>query len=214
MHGDFFAELSGAKGELIGGLALLSSYITKIRKEEKNVFYVISGNIVQGSIIDSEYKGISTIEIMNYLATDVVALSNHEFDYGLPHLLFLEKIANFPIVNANLYIKKYNRQLMKSYHIIKKAGLDILFTGIITDKIIDSLKQDQLVESFISLEDASNEVGKIIGAYKNSDIDLTVLLTHIGYDSDIKLAKLLKPEWGVDMIIGGHSHTILENLRI
>ena len=38
----------------------------------------------------------------------------------------------------------------------------------------------------------------------------TVLLTHIGYDSDIELARLLKPEWGVDMIIGGHSHTILE----
>ena len=46
--------------------------------------------------------------------------------------------------------------------------------------------------------------------YKNDDIDLTILLTHIGYESDLELAKLLKPEWGVDMIIGGHSHTILE----
>jgi len=102
MHGDFFAELSGKKGGLIGGLALLSGYINKVRKEEENVLYVISGDMVQGSIIDSEYKGISTIEIMNYLAPDVVTLGNHEFDYGLPHLLFLEKMANLPIGKANL----------------------------------------------------------------------------------------------------------------
>lgn len=210
MHGDFFAELSGEKGELIGGLALLSGYINKVRKEEENVLFVISGDMVQGSIIDTEYKGISTIEIMNYLAPDIVALGNHEFDYGLPHLLFLEKIANFPIVNANLYIKKYNRRLMKSHHIIKMAGFDILFTGVITEKVIDSLAQDKLVGSFITLEEASDEVGKIIDAYKNDDIDLTIVLTHIGFDSDKQLAKLLKPQWGVDMIIGGHSHTILE----
>jgi 5'-nucleotidase len=35
-------------------------------------------------------------------------------------------------------------------------------------------------------------------------------LTHIGFESDIELAKILKPDWGVDMIIGGHSHTVLE----
>ncbi len=210
MHGDFFSEVSGKPGELIGGLALLSGYINKVRQEEENVLYVIAGDMVQGSIIDSEYKGISTIEIMNYLAPDVVALGNHEFDYGLPHLLFLEKIANFPIVNANLYIKEFNRRLMRSHHIIKKAGFDILFTGIITEKIIDALKQDKLVGSFITLEDAASEVGKITKAYKNDDIDLTILLTHIGYESDLALAKLLHKEWGVDMIIGGHSHTILE----
>lgn len=209
MHGDFLAEVSGKQGKLIGGLALLSGYINQVREQEENVLYVIAGDMVQGSLIDAEYKGISTIEIMNYLAPDVVALGNHEFDYGLSHLLFLEKMANFPIVNANLYIKQYNKRLMNPYHIVKKSGFDILFTGIITEKIMDALKQDSLVGSFVSLEEASSEVGKICNAYKNDDIDLTILLTHIGFDSDIELAKLLKPEWGVDMIIGGHSHTAL-----
>jgi 5'-nucleotidase/UDP-sugar diphosphatase len=210
MHGDFLAEVQGKEGKLIGGLALLSGYINKVRQEEENVLYVISGDMVQGSLIDSEYKGISTIEIMNYLAPDVVALGNHEFDYGLPHLLFLEKMANFPIVNANLYIRKYNKRLMQPYIILKKAGFDILFTGIITEKVMDSLKQDELISSFVTLEDASREVGKILNAYKNDDIDLTILLTHIGFESDIQLANLLKSEWGVDIIIGGHSHTIME----
>ena len=210
MHGDFLAEVQGKKGRLIGGLALLSGYINKVRQEEENVLYVISGDMVQGSLIDSEYKGISTMEIMNYLAPDVVALGNHEFDYGLPHLLFLEKMANFPIVNANLYINKYNKRLMRPYLILKKAGFDILFTGIITEKVMDSIKQDKLISSFVTLEEASHEVGKICNAYKNDDIDLTILLTHIGFESDIELAKLLRPEWGVDLIIGGHSHTILQ----
>ena len=210
MHGDFLAEMQGAEGRLTGGLALLSGYINQVRREEENVFYVISGDMVQGSIIDSEFRGISTIEIMNYLAPDVVTLGNHEFDYGLPHLLFLEKMANFPIVNANLYITKYNKRLMTPYRIIPKAGFDVLFIGIITDKVIDALKTDEQVGSFISLADAADEVGRICNAYKSDDIDLTVLMTHIGFESDCELATLLDPEWGVDLIIGGHSHTILE----
>jgi 5'-nucleotidase/UDP-sugar diphosphatase len=214
MHGDFLAELVGKKGEMIGGLALLSAYINKVRAEEENVLYVVSGDMVQGSLIDTEYKGISTIEIMNYLAPDVVALGNHEFDYGLPHLLFLEKMANFPIVNANLYIKTYHKRLMNPYKIINKAGFSILFTGIITDKVIDSISQDKLIGSFVTLEEASSEVGKISNAYKNDDIDLTILLTHIGIESDKELASLLKPEWGVDLIIGGHSHTVLEKPEV
>ena len=119
-------------------------------------------------------------------------------------------MANFPIITANLYIKQYGKRLMKPYLIINKDGFDLMFIGILTDKVIDAVKQDKLVGSFISLEDAAHEVGIITDAYKIDDIDLTVLLTHIGYESDIELAKLLKPEWGVDMIIGGHSHTILQ----
>ncbi len=210
MHGDFLAEVKAGKGKLIGGLALLSGYLNKVRQEEDHVLYVIAGDMVQGSLIDTEYKGISTIEIMNYLSPDVVALGNHEFDYGLPHLLFLEKVANFPIVNANLYMKGFGKRMMRPYHVINIAGLDILFTGIITEKILDALKQDSLIGSFVSLEEASQEVGKICNAYKDDDIDLTVLLTHIGLESDKELATLLKPEWGVDMIIGGHSHTFME----
>jgi 5'-nucleotidase/UDP-sugar diphosphatase len=210
MHGDFLAEVGGAEGNLIGGLALLSGYISKVRQEEENVLYVISGDMLQGSIIDSEYKGISTIEIMNYLSPDVVTLGNHEVDYGLPHLLFLEKMANFPIVNANLYIRKYNRRLMRPYLVLNVAGFDIMFIGLITEAVLQSLKTDQQIATFISLEDASREVGRICNAYKDEDIDLTVLLTHIGFESDQELAAMLDPQWGVDMIIGGHSHTILE----
>lgn len=210
MHGDFLAEAKGANGNLIGGLSLLSGYLNKVRQEEKNTLFVISGDMVQGSMIDSEYKGVSTIEIMNYLAPDVVTLGNHELDYGFPHLLFLEKMANFPIVNANLYIKKYNKRLMNPYLILNVDGFDIMFIGIVTEEVLNALKLDTSISTFVSLEDAASEVGKICNTYKNEDIDLTILLTHIGFEEDKKLAALLDPAWGVDIIIGGHSHTILE----
>ena len=214
MHGDFLAEQDAGGGELIGGLPLLSGYINKVRAEEENVLYVISGDMVQGSIIDSDFKGTSTMQIMNYLAPDVVALGNHEVDYGLPHLLFLEKIANFPIVNANLYIKPFEKRMMRPYHIINKAGFDILFTGILTEKTMDSIKLDELIGTFVTLEEAGAEVGKICDAFKNDDMDLTIVLTHIGFESDKELAAMLRPEWGVDIIIGGHSHTILSEPAI
>lgn len=136
MHGDFLAEAKGEEGHVIGGMSLLSGYINKVRQEEKNVLFVIAGDMLQGSMIDTEYKGLSTIEIMNYLAHDVVSLGNHELDYGFPHLLVLEKMANFPIVNANLYIKKYNKRLMNPYVILNVDGFDIMFIGIITEEVI------------------------------------------------------------------------------
>jgi 5'-nucleotidase / UDP-sugar diphosphatase len=210
MHGDFLAEVQGASGNLIGGLSLLSGYINQVRREEKNVLFTISGDMLQGSVIDSEYKGVSTIEIMNYLSPDVVTLGNHELDYGLPHLLFLEKMANFPIVNANMYIKTYHKRLMQPLLVRHIDGYNILFIGIITEEVMLSLKQDNQIGTFIGLEDAAKEVGRICDAYKGDDIDLTVLLTHIGFESDKKLASILMPEWGVDLILGGHSHTILD----
>ena len=210
MHGDFFSEIASGSNNLTGGLALLSGYINKVRAQEENVLYVIAGDMLQGSLIDTEYKGISTIEIMNYLAPDVVALGNHELDYGLSHLLFLEKMATFPLVNANLYIRKNNRRIMQPYLTVKKAGLNILFTGILTEKAMDALKLDALVGSFVDVGEASEAVGRICNAYKNDDVDLTILLTHIGFDSDVELARMLDPVWGVDMIIGGHSHTLLD----
>ena len=210
MHGDFLAEVRGEPGNLIGGLSLLSGYINQVRREEKNVIYTISGDMVQGSLIDSEYKGISTIEIMNYLSPDVVTLGNHELDYGLPHLLFLEKMANFPIINANLYIKKYYKRLMQPFLIKNIDGFDVMFIGIITEKVMDSIRRDSQIGTFITLEEAATETGRICDAYKNEDIDLTILLTHIGFESDMALAAMLKPEWGVDMILGGHSHTVMD----
>ena len=159
LHGDFIAKEMG--DEVFGGISRLSGYISKVRHEEKNVVYTISGDIFRGSIIDSEYKGISTVEIINMLTPDVVTLGNHEVDYGLAHLLFIEKCAQFPIINANMYITTNGVRLFKS-HIIKEIdGMKVLFIGLLTEEVLHSTKQDKLIGSFIDIHEAATEVGRI-----------------------------------------------------
>ncbi|MBQ3894983.1 MAG: metallophosphatase, partial [Clostridia bacterium] len=208
MHGDFLAEQLDDK--LVGGISLLSGYINKVRSEEDNVLYAIAGDMFRGSIIDSEFLGLSTIQIMNMLGPDIVTLGNHEVDYGLAHLLFLEKCAEFPIINANLHIKTNGARLFKPCQIIEVDGMKILFIGILTEVALMQCKSDGLIGSFVTLEDAAEEVGRICNTYNAIDIDFTVLLTHIGFEEDKKLAALLDPAWGVDVIIGGHSHTFID----
>lgn len=208
MHGDFLEEQLDEK--LVGGVSRLSGYINKVRAEEPNTLYCIAGDMFRGSIIDSEYQGLSTIEIMNALSPDVVTIGNHETDYGIAHLLFLEKCAKFPIINSNLFIRTNHARLFRPHVILNVDGMKILFIGILTEEVISQTKNDGLIGSFVGISEAAEEVGRICDTYNATDIDFTVLLTHIGFEEDKRLAELLDPAWGVDVIIGGHSHTFLE----
>ena len=208
MHGDFLAEK--VDENLVGGVSMLSGYVNKIRNEEKNTLYCIAGDMFRGSVIDSEFQGLSTIEIMNMLAPDVVTLGNHETDYGIAHLLFIEKCAKFPIINANLHIKTNGARLFNPHKIIEIDGMKILFIGILTEEVLSQTKNEGIIGTFVDTYEAAEEVGKICNAYNAIDIDFTVLLTHIGFEEDKKLAAQLDPAWGVDVIVGGHSHTFID----
>ena len=208
LHGDFLAEEIDSK--LVGGVSMLSGYVNKVRNEEKNAIYCIAGDMFRGSVIDSEYQGVSTIEIMNMLSPDVVTVGNHETDYGVAHLLFIEKCAKFPIINANLHIKTNGARLFKPHHIIEIDGMKVLFIGILTEDVLSQTKNDGLIGTFVDIEEAAQAVGRICNTYNAIDIDFTVLLTHIGFEEDKKLAEQLDPAWGVDIIVGGHSHTFIE----
>lgn len=208
LHGDFLAERIDEK--LIGGVSMLSGYVGKVRAEEQNTIYCIAGDMFRGSVIDSEFRGISTIEIMNMLSPDVVTIGNHEIDYGIAHLLFLEKCAKFPIINANMHITTNNARLFKPHHIIEIDGMKILFIGILTETVLSMAKKEALIGSLVDIHDAVTEVERICNAYHSADIDCTVLLTHIGFEEDKLLAARLDPSLGIDIIIGGHSHTYLE----
>ena len=212
MHGDFTAQ--DVDANLVGGVSMLSGYVDKVRREEENTLYCIAGDMFRGSIIDSEFKGLSTIEIMNAIAPDVVTLGNHETDYGIAHLLFLEKCAKFPIINANLFIKSNYARLFKPHIVLEVGGMKVLFIGILTEEVMAQAKTEAVIGSFVDIHEAAMEVGKICNAYNATDIDLTVLLTHIGFEEDKKLAEQLDPAWGVDIIVGGHSHTFIEEPAI
>jgi len=208
LHGDFLPKETD--GKETGGLSRLAGYVNKVRSERENVIYAIAGDMFRGSVIDSEYQGLSTIDLMNNLSPDVATIGNHEVDYGFAHLLFLEKCAKFPIVNANLFITMNNARVFTPYINLEVGGMRIMFIGILTEEVLASTKNEKIIGTFIDLESAAKEVGIICDNYRTVRTDMTVLLTHIGYENDLKLAEMLDPDWGVNMIIGGHSHTFMD----
>ena len=212
LHGDFLPKIRD--GKEVGGLARLSGYVNKIRKEKKNVIYAMAGDMFRGSVIDSEYHGLSTINLMNNLRPDVATIGNHEVDYGFAHLLFLEKCAKFPIVNANLFITLNNSRVFTPYINIDIDGMRIMFIGLLTEEVLSSTKCENIIGTFIDLEAAAKEVGIICDNYRTVRTDMTILLTHIGFENDVKLAQMLDSDWGVDLIIGGHSHTFMDKPEV
>ena len=210
-HGDFESRMQD--GVETGGLELLSGYVKKVRREE-NSLYVLAGDMFRGSIIDSEYEGLSTIDMMNLLHPDVATIGNHEVDYGVAHLLFLEKCARFPIINANLFITMNNARLFMPYLQLTVAGIRILFIGILTEEVLASTKSEKVIGTFIDVEAAAREVQIICDNYRTTETQMTVLLTHIGIEADRKLAETLDPDCGVDFIIGGHSHTFMDEAEV
>lgn len=212
IHGDFLPKVT-ENGET-GGLPRLSGYVKKVRAEEKSVIYANAGDMFRGSVIDSEYLGLSTIDLMNLLGPDVMTVGNHEVDYGIAHLLFLEKCARFPIINANLFVTFSNTRLFTPYLTIERDGMNILFIGILTEEVIASTKSEKVIGTFIDVEAAAKEVGIICDNYRTRFTDMVVLLTHIGIEADRELANLLDPDWGVNLIIGGHTHTVMEEPEV
>ena len=205
LHGDFLEDTSS--GIRTGGLARLSGYVNQVRAQEEAVIYAIAGDMFRGSIIDSEYLGLSTIELVNLLEPDVTCIGNHEVDYGIAHLLFLEKCAKFPIINANLFVTLNNTRLFMPFLNVNINGMRVMFIGILTEEVMASTRSEKVIGTFINVDEAAREVAVICDNYRTKDTDITVLLTHIGIEEDIRLANLLTPELGVDFIIGGHSHT-------
>ena len=113
-----------------------------------------------------------------------------------------------------MYITTTNSRLFKSHHIIEIDGMKVLFIGILTETVLSMAKKEALVGSFVDIHNAASEIERICNAYRSTDVDCTVLLTHIGFEEDKKLAAQLDPALGVDMIIGGHSHTFIEQPEI
>lgn len=211
-HGAFYPEEKNGKS--CGGISFLAGKLSQIRKEEENCLYVIAGDLFKGSLIDHDYKGISTIELINLLEPDVVTIGNHGVDYGIGHLLFLEKCARFDIINANMYVTGSKKRLFEPYKIITIGGMKVMFIGLVTMDVLLSAKGEDLVFDYLRVDDALYEIKTILDAYRTVDVDLTVLVTHIGYEQDKVLAEKIDPKLGIDLIIGAHSHTLLKKPKV
>jgi len=203
--------MDGGRNEGLGGVAARSTLIKKIRAQEENVLLFDAGDIFQGTPYFNIYKGEPELKAMTAMGYDGGTIGNHDFDAGLQNLQQqLQQHANFPMIICNY---GFNGTVMEHtyvpYKTFKKGGLKIGVLGLGIE--LQGLVPENLSAGtkFLNPIEKANEYAAIL---KRKNCDLIVCLSHLGYKynnnqvSDIVLAKETE---GIDLIIGGHTHTFL-----
>jgi 5'-nucleotidase len=200
----------GLRGKAVyveqGGFPNLMSAVELLRRRAPNVLFLHSGDMFQGTLYFTQFQGAADTEFWNLMKLDVATLGNHEFDKGPPVLLanLLEK-ARFTIVSANLDIAAEPRLRtvkMLPYTVRRLEGQEVGIIGLTTVEtpFISS------PGSNIRFNDAALSVQRAADELSARGIDKLILLSHQGYSEDLRLAAAVS---GIDLIVGGHSHTLL-----
>jgi len=197
--------LEGEPG--IGGFEALSYYVNDQRRDIPDALLLDAGDLMTGSVIcDIEYegaKGGALIDMMNIIGYDGMVPGNHEFDISVTNFKALEKIADFPMICANM--KKDNIPVTdEPYHIYNVGGLKVGVIGI-TYHTMKGMVSDPNLEGYESLEPESI-VDSLVTAI-DPVTDVIIVLSHMGLAYDRKLAEKIE---GVDLIVGGHTHEALQ----
>jgi 5'-nucleotidase / UDP-sugar diphosphatase len=195
-HG--FAEpypLLGSK-EFLGGLAFLAAKANHLR-EEKPSLLLAAGDMIQGNNWANLFQGESVIEVMNRMRFDAMVVGNHEFDFGQGVLHRRISEASFPVLGANVK----GLAGLQSYVIKSLGGIKIAVIGVVTEDtpVSTSPKNVTGLEFLSPFSTVEKRVRELKGR-----VDLILVLSHIGFYVDRKLAEEVK---GIDVIVGGHSHT-------
>ncbi|WP_084591296.1 S-layer homology domain-containing protein [Ureibacillus sinduriensis] len=200
----------------------------EVKNAKPNSVLVHAGDVFSGTLYFNEFKGQADLEFMNLMGYDMMTFGNHEFDLGSSpegHKALADFIkgAKFPFVSSNIdFSKDSNLQGLFSdlnssnpkdgqiYNGIVKEidGQKVGFFGLTTAETAD-ISSPGAVE----FEDYIKEAEKAVKAFENMGVNKIVAITHIGYDdnaavdNDLELAKKVE---GIDVIVGGHSHTKLD----
>lgn len=185
-------------------MARIKSAIDSERTKAANILVLDAGDQFQGSLFFTTYKGLDNAEFMNAIGYDAMALGNHEFDLGQEGLApFLNKIT-VPVLAANIETAdsspihgKYRPYLIKTIG-SEKIGI----VGLTTPDTVEIARPGKDIRFL----DAKEVLQRSITELKTQGATKIIALTHLGYDVDQKLAAEID---GVDMIVGGHSHTLL-----
>jgi len=194
-----------------GGMAKLGKLVETIRAQQKNLLLFDAGDIFQGTPYFNLYGGELEFKLMSRIGYDASTLGNHDFDNGLDGFYKQLPHANFPFINSNY---DFSRTLLANqiapYKIFRKGrinvgvfGLGIELQGLVPDK---SYGQTRYLDPVGIAEDMVQEL-------KGKGCHLIVCLSHLGftYKSDkIDDQKLARQVEGIDLIIGGHTHSFLE----
>lgn len=198
-----------AAGECFGGVARLKTAIDDQREalEGSNVLLLSAGDEFQGSLFYTTYKSQVVADFMNELGFDAAATGNHEFDDGPEELAALIDRANFPILSGNFNVA--NEPLlagkMEPYTVFDFGGEKVGVIGALTVDTVDISSPG----GNISFEDASTATAKAVAALEAEGVNKIILLSHLGFPEDQRVAANVP---GIDVIVGGHSNTLLSNV--
>ena len=195
-----------------GGTARRAAIIKKIRAEEKNVLLLDAGDIFQGTPYFNFYAGELEYKLMSNMGYDLATLGNHDFDLGAENIIKQMPYAHFEFVCANYEFS--NSPLsgrIKPYKVIYKDGLKIgvFGLGIELDGLVEKKNYGDI--QYINPVEVATKTARILK--QDLKCDYVICLSHLGYSySENKISDTILAEKSsqIDLIIGGHTHTFLE----
>ena len=197
-----------------GGVIARANLINLIKKDNPHTLVLDAGDVFQGTPYFNFFGGELELKLMSKMGYNASTLGNHEFDNGMEKLSKVLKHANFSFLNSNYTLKNTPLEnKIKSHEIfningikIGVFGLGIELEGLVEKKLYKGVKYLNPIE--IS-KDISDDLKY------NHNCDLIICLSHLGFSyskdknimCDLILAKQTK---NIDLIIGGHTHTFLD----
>ena len=206
--------MDGGRNQGLGGVARRAELIEKIRAEEEHVLLFDAGDIFQGTPYFNIYKGEPEIKAMAEMKYDACTIGNHDFDAGMENLATqLTNHANFPMLVANydftgtpMEHKTAPSKIFKKGKIkIGVFGVGIEGRGLIPDNLFGATK-------YLDPVQIANQTA---AGLKQQGCDMIICLSHLGYQykgsNKVSDESLAKQSENIDLIIGGHTHTFLDN---
>ena len=195
-----------------GGFLRRIAMLKEERRKDPGLLLFDSGDFCQGSPYYTLFKGDVESGLMNMMHYDAGTIGNHEFDFGLENMARVFKRLNFPIVCANYRFHEYGLdKIVKPYVILKRNGLKIGVFGL-------SPRLDGLVDhkNYRSTEylDPVKTAQETANLLKKKHCDLVVCISHLGWEEKgMGDQEVISHTRGIDLVLGGHSHTYFRQLR-
>lgn len=199
-----------------GGLIRIAEYTEQLRKENPDLLLFDCGDFSQGTPYYNLFKGEVEIKLMNAAGYSAATVGNHEFDFGMENLARLIQLADFPFVSANYDVKgTILEPLVKPYVILKANGLKVGVFGLGTK--LKGMVQDAYCEGITYL-DPYQTANEVAAQLKEKGCDLVICLSHLGYmpmpNTTICDIELIKQTRNIDLVLGGHSHTLMQEVEV
>ena len=208
-----YSKVKEAAGK--AGCVRRATMVKQLREQNPDILLFDSGDFSQGSTYYTMYKGEVEVGLMNIMGYNAATLGNHEFDFGLDNLAKLARQALFPIVCSNCdFTGTPCQDVIKRYCVIERNGLRIGVFGL-SPKIDGLIMKENIVGvKYIDPIEATKEVVTLLRGKEHCDI--VICLSHLGWGlapEFIDDQLLISSTSGIDLVLGGHSHTYMREMQ-